>query len=99
MGEEESQPQEKGEIIQFMEDIKRESESMMKDLNEMDSSLIHLKMLMEKDSVDKQRVIDIIESIRRRIGVLENVDQRELREEEVAESLLQKLKKWVDQVV
>ncbi len=88
-----------GEIIRFMEDMKKESQDMMKDLTEIDSRLIRLKELITKDSYDKEKILDLINSVRIRIGVLETEDRREINEEEEAETLLKKLKRWIEQVV
>lgn len=90
---------EEGEVIRFIENIKKDSQSIMKDLEEIDSRLVRLNNLVEKGTVDKEKIIDLINSIRIRIGVLEREDNRELSEEEIAETLLEKLKRWVDQVV
>ena len=90
---------EKGEVIKFMEDIKTESETMMRNLMEVDDKLLSLEDRLELGEVDKKEILKIIESVRLRIGVLEKEDRRELGEEEIAESLLGTLKKWVDQVV
>ncbi|MBW2990891.1 hypothetical protein KY348_04250 [Candidatus Woesearchaeota archaeon] len=99
MSKENIAAQGEGELMKFMEDMKKESQNMMKDLEEIDTRLVHLKELIEKENADKEKIIDLINSIRIRIGVLEKEDVREMNEEEIAESLLKKLKKWVDQVV
>jgi len=90
---------EKGEVIKFMEDIKEESNIMMRDLIDIDDKLLSLQKKLELGEVDKKEILKVIESVRLRIGVLEKEDRRELGEEEIAETLLEKLKKWVGQVV
>ena len=92
-------PKDQGEILAFMKDMKKESESMMKDLMEIDDILLSLRDRVQKGKISKKRTIEMINSIRLRIGVLEREDKRELNEEEIAQSLLQKLKRWVDEVV
>jgi hypothetical protein len=89
----------KGEVMSFMKDMEEESKSMMQDLTGIDDMLVSLKERLEEDRADKREILRIIESVRLRIGVLEKEDKIEINEEEVAESLLSKLKKWVDQVV
>lgn len=89
----------KGEVMHFMRDIEEESRSMMQDLTQIDNMLLSLKERVEEDRADRRELLRVIESIRLRIGVLEKEDRIEINEEEVAESLLSKLKKWVDQVV
>lgn len=89
----------KGEILSFMRDMKKESESMMKDLMEIDDILLSLRDQVQKGKISKKKTIEIINSIRLRIGVLEREDKRELNEEEITQSLLQKLKRWIDEVV
>jgi len=88
-----------GEVMHFMKDIEKESRSMMEDLAQIDNTLLSLKERVEEDRIDRREILRIIESVRLRIGVLEKEDKREINEEEVAESLLDKLRKWVDQLV
>lgn len=88
-----------GEVMQFMKDIEKESQSMMRDLAEIDGMLESLQERIETGRADKKEIARTIENVRLRIGVLEKEDKREINEEEVAESLLSKLKKWVDQLV
>ncbi len=97
--EEEKKTNDKGEVMHFMRDIEEESRSMMEDLTQIDNMLLSLKERVEEDRADRRELLRVIESIRLRIGVLEKEDRIEINEEEVAESLLAKLKKWVDQVV
>ena len=68
-------------------------------LIDLDDKLLSLQDRLELGEVDKKEILKIIESVRLRIGVLEKEDKRELGEEEIAESLLSTLKKWIDQVV
>jgi len=88
-----------GEIISFMKDIEKESKSMMSDLVEIDDMLSALKSKIALDKASKKEIFQRIDTIRLRIGIMEREDRRELNEEEVAETLLEKLKKWVNQVV
>lgn len=89
----------KGEVMAFMKDIEEESKSMMQDLAQIDDMLVSLAERLEEDRADKREILRTIESVRVRIGVMEKEDRIEMNEEEVAESLLSKLKKWVEQVV
>lgn len=89
----------KGELMSFMQDMKKESQTMMQDLMDIDDMLVSLEDRLRLEDVDKRVILKTIEEVRLRIGVLEKEDKRELSEEAVAESLLKKLKKWVDQVV
>ena len=66
---------------------------------EIDDILLSLRDKVQKGKISKKKTIEIINSIRLRIGVIEREDKRELNEEEIAQSLLQKLKRWVDEVV
>lgn len=88
-----------GEVMKFMKDIEKESKSMMLDLTEMDDTLLSLQERLEAGRADNKEILRTIEHLRLRIGVMEREDKRELNEEEVAESLLSKLKKWVDQMM
>ncbi len=88
-----------GEVIQFMRDIKKESEALMMELIEIDGMLSKLENRLRTEDVAKEETLKTIEQVRLRIGTLEKEDRREMNEEDVAESLLMKLKKWVDQVV
>lgn len=99
MNPENDNSKDQGEILAFMKDMKKESESMMKDLMEIDDILLSLRDKVQKGKISKKKTIEIINSIRLRIGVIEREDKRELNEEEIAQSLLQKLKRWVDEVV
>jgi hypothetical protein len=90
---------EEGEVMRFMKDIEKESKSMMLDLTDMDDMLLSLQERVEAGKSDQKEILRTIENVRLRIGVMEREDKRELNEEEVAESLLSKLKKWVDQLV
>jgi hypothetical protein len=90
---------EKGEVMAFMKDIEEESKSMMQDLTEIDGMLESLNDRVEAGRADNREILRVIEKVRLKIGVMEREDKRELNEEEVAESLLSKLKKWVQQVV
>ena len=90
---------EQGEILAFMKDMEKESKSMMQDLMEIDDKLASVQNRLELDRADRKELVKDIEAIRMRIGVLEREDKREINEEEVAKSLLAKLKRWVDQVV
>ena len=90
---------EKGELVKFMDDIKKESEVMMNELKTIDDILLSLKSRINAGSEDKDKLIRDIDDIRMRIGVIEGEDRREMNEEEVAESLLKKLKNWVDKIV
>jgi hypothetical protein len=99
-GKDESKAQpDKGEVMAFMKDIEEESKSMMQDLAQIDDMLVSLAERLEEDRADKREILRTIESVRVRIGVMEKEDRIEMNEEEVAESLLSKLKKWVEQVV
>ena len=88
-----------GEVIQFMRDIKKESEALMMELIEIDGMLSKLENRLRTEDVAKEETLKTIEQVRLRIGTLEKEDRREMNEEDVAESLLMKLKKWVNQVV
>jgi len=90
---------EEGEVMEFMKDMEKESKSMMDDLAEIDNALLSLKERIEDKRADTDEIIKVIDKIRSRIGVVEREDKRELDEEEVAETLLDKLKRWVDQIV
>jgi hypothetical protein len=89
----------KGEVMAFMRDMEEESKSMMQDLIEIDDMLLSLQERIETGKSDNREILRTIENVRVRIGVIEREDKRELNEEEIAESLLSKLKKWVEQVV
>lgn len=89
----------RGEIIAFMKDMKKESKNMMDELIDIDDMLSKLKIKLSQDSDCKKDLYRIIDAIRLRIGVMEREDRIELNEEQEAETLLEKLKKWVDQVV
>jgi len=91
--------EDEGEVMHFMKDMESESKSMMKDLAEIDDMLLSLKERVDDGRADRREILQTIEAIRLRIGVLEKEDKIEINEEEVAESLLAKVKKWVDQVV
>ena len=88
-----------GEVMQFMRDIEKDSKSMMQDLTDIDDMLKSLQERVEESRADSKEILRTIENVRLRIGVMEREDKRELNEEEVEESLLSKLKKWVDQIV
>jgi hypothetical protein len=92
-------PNSRGEIIAFMKDMKKESKAMMNELIDIDDMLSKLKMKLADESSSKREIYRMIDSIRLRIGVMEREDRIELNEEDEAETLLEKLKKWVDQVV
>ncbi len=87
---------EEGEISAIMGDIKRDTQSMMDDIREVNDFLNDLEKLLQTEKVDKEQVMETIKAIKLRIGVLEKEDQRELSEEEIADSLISKLKKWMD---
>jgi predicted nucleic acid-binding Zn-ribbon protein len=97
--EDEMKGVDQGEILAFMKDIERESRSMMDDLVQLDNRLASVQGKLERGKGDKKELAKEIEAIRVRIGALEREDKRELSEEEVAKSLLGKLKRWIDQVV
>ncbi len=99
LGDDERKEFDEGEVMQFMKDIENESKSMMRDLTEIDGMLESLQERIETGRADKREIARTIENVRLRIGVLEREDKREINEEEVAESLLDKLRKWVDQLV
>lgn len=88
-----------GEIITFMEDIKKDSNEMMKELIHIDDLLCKIKAKVGEEPVNKQEINRLIDSVRLRIGILEREERIELNEEEEAETLLEKLKGWVDRVV
>jgi hypothetical protein len=88
-----------GEVMRFMKDIQKESKSMMHDLTDIDGMLISLQERIGSGRADKDEILRAIENIRVRIGVLEREDDREMNEEEVAESLLNKLRSWMEQIV
>ena len=85
---------EEGELMRFLRDIENESKSMMHDLSEIDGMLMSLQERVDSGkSKIKSELLRTIENVRVRIGVLEREDKREMGEEEVAESLLDKLEK------
>ncbi|MBN2052030.1 hypothetical protein JW756_00840 [Candidatus Woesearchaeota archaeon] len=88
-----------GEVMAFMEDLEEDSKSMMQDLMDIDGMLLNLQERVELKNPGKEEILKDIESIRFRIGVLEKKDRIELSEEEEVETLLDKLKKWVDRVM
>ena len=90
----------KGEVFELMGDIKREATNMLEDLQDIDSSLTELEnRIKDVDQINKEELLGIIETIRIKIGTIEKEDKRELEEEEIANNLLSKLKKWVDTIV
>ncbi len=91
--------QNQGELEKFMKAMTDESRNIMRDLMEIDDYLASLQDKLELKDVDKQSLIKEIQDLRLRIGVLEREDKRELSEEEVATTLLEKLKKWVEEAV
>ncbi len=88
-----------GEIEAALSDIRKESRNMMDDLMEVDMVICSLIGRLQSGDIEKDEIIEALESIRIRIGVLEEEDKRELGEEEVAANLITKLKKWVDMVI
>ena len=87
-----------GEIDKILEDIKSESKLIMEDLMEVDNILSSLKDKVEMDETSKESILKEIEAVRLRIGVLEKEDVQEEEYEEMADSLIKKLRKWVDYV-
>jgi hypothetical protein len=91
---------ENGELSAFLNDMKEESADMMKKLVYIDSILINLQnMLISDDGIKKEYILSKIKEIRGQIGSIEQEDEMELGEEEETDTLLSKLKKWVDQIV
>jgi hypothetical protein len=89
-----------GELVKFMQDLKSESMDMMDKLTQIDGILVRIKAQLESGkTISNKKLIDDIEDIRSRIGSLEREDEIELGEEEQADTLLEKLKKWVDQII
>ena len=95
----ETHKQNQGELEKFMKDMTDESRNIMRGLMEIDDYLASLQDKLELKDVDKESLIKEIQDLRLRIGVLEREDKREVSEEEVATTLLEKLKKWVDEAV
>jgi hypothetical protein len=94
-----AKPEDEGEVMEFMKDLESESKNMMKDLKEIDDILLSLKERVDGGRADRWEILKTIEQVRLKIGIVEKEDKREINEEEVAESLLGKVKKWVDMVV
>jgi len=85
-----------GEIGQFLDDIKSDSEEMLKDLKEIDQKLSELEDNVAEKKIGSNEILEQIRDIRVKVGIMENVDARELKEEEIANSLLTKIRSWVD---
>ena len=92
-------PEDEGEVMEFMKDLESESKNMMKDLKEIDDMLLSLSERVDSGRAERWEIIKTIEQVRLKIGIIEKEDKREMNEEEVAESLLGKVKKWMDMVV
>ncbi len=88
-----------GEVMAFIGDMEEDSRSIMKDLIYIDGLLLTLQEKLETEEIDKNELLRRIEEIRLKIGILERKDRIEIGEEEEAETLLNKIKKWVDKVV
>ena len=88
-----------GEIDEILQDIRKESKTMMKDLMEVDNILVSLKDKIENDHFDKEEFLKEIEGIRSMIGSLEKEDVQEENYEEIADNLIKKLKKWINLIV
>ena len=89
----------KGEIDNILKDMKLEGEAMMRNLREIDNLLITLDEKNKSDNVDKEEISDLIKFIRLKIGILEKEDQTEENFEEMADNLLLRLKRWMDDII
>ena len=89
----------KGEIDNILKDMKLEGEAMMRNLIEIDNLLITLDEKNKSDNVDKEEISDLIKFIRLKIGILEKEDQTEENFEEMADNLLLRLKRWMDDII
>jgi len=88
-----------GEAIEFLEDLEKESESIIEYLKEIDEKLETITDIIKQEKFDKNDILTEIAAIRLRIGVIENKGRKEISEEEEVESLLSKIRRWMEAIV
>jgi hypothetical protein len=89
-----------GELIKYVQDFKAESEDMIKNLLYVDELVQSLERRIELgERPDDDELSDKLKDIRLRIGEIKKEEEEELDGELIANNLLNKLRKWVDELV
>jgi hypothetical protein len=89
-----------GELIKYIEDFKKESEEMIKNLLFVDDLLQNLeRRITLGEQLTSDELSEQLKDIRYRIGQIKQEEEEELDEEIIANNLLNKLRRWVDELV
>ncbi|MBN1792730.1 hypothetical protein JW826_03535 [Candidatus Woesearchaeota archaeon] len=98
--EEDTDTTDDGEVIRYIKAFKEESEDMIKNLLYVDSLLQDLeRRLSLGENISNEELLKKVKDLRVRVGDIKKEEEAELGEELIANNLLNKLKKWVDQLV
>jgi hypothetical protein len=81
-----------GEMELLLNDLRTESESMMHELSELEDMLVQLKGAVESGRIEKSKLLASIEEMRKKVGLVEHLDQDEYNIESSLASLVSKFK-------
>jgi hypothetical protein len=85
-----------GKFDEILRDLRHESESIMYELSEMEEMLLEMKKGVEKGTLSDSELLNSIDELRKKIGLVEHLDQEEYKIEESAAALVYKLKELID---
>jgi hypothetical protein len=98
--EEDNDESDDGELIKYIKDFKRESQDMIKNLLYVDDLLNNIQRRIELgEGISNEELLETVKDIRQRIGQVRKEEEDELGEELIANNLLNKLKRWVEEIV
>jgi hypothetical protein len=97
---EDTDPTDDGEIIRYVKAFKEEGEDMIKNLLYVDEILQSLQRRVELgEHITDDELVDKIKELRAFVGEIKKEEEDELGEDIIANNLLNKLKKWVNELV
>ncbi|HLG23622.1 MAG TPA: hypothetical protein VI564_01695 [Candidatus Nanoarchaeia archaeon] len=89
-----------GEGKLLLEQIQQISKDLLENLMEIDQELITLKdQINRNDEIDKKILLETIEGLRKKIGVLEREDTEEMEDEEILGNMIKKLNSIIDMTI
>ncbi len=88
-----------GEVIKTLKDFKSKGQEIISELESVDEILYSLQNKLDvEEPIDKNELLVLIKDIRSRIGNIRKEEEAELGEDKIAINLLNKLRKWVEEM-
>ena len=98
--QDDNDPTDDGELIRYVKAFREQSYDMIKQMESSDEYMYSMQRRLELgDDVKKEEILAFIKELRARVGNIKKEEEAELGEERIAINLLNKLRKWVQEMV